>query len=455
MKAHPTIEQLAVWGHAQINMSQRLRQHAVKTIWMDSRKIAPGDVFLALSTKSNDGHNYVEEAFQSGAAAAIVDAKKADRFPLRLKSKLLLTKDPLQAVSRMAREYRRELGIPVVAVTGSNGKTTTRHFIAALLNGKMSVGETYSNWNNEIGVPLSILRFSRRDKIAIMELAANHAGEIYELSRISRPDIGVITNIGYAHIGMFRTLTNTTKTKFEITAGMSKRKGMLLLNGDDRRLVRGAQEYGYRTVFFGYSRRCAIRVTDEQVCDDGRMSFTVDNYKYCLRMPGRHFIYSALPAIYLARQHGITQKNIADTLYGLEPDPLRGRIRIKNDVTFIVDCYNANPSSMRSSIALLRSLAKNRVSAAVIGDMKELGTHAKRLHKQLGRELAKAGIQKLITVGEYAQTVAEAASGVRRIETASDNRQALDMARSLFTSGDIVLLKGSRAVKLESVYEEY
>ncbi len=289
----------------------------------------------------------------------------------------------------------------------------------------------------------------------IVELAANHVGEIKGLSRITRPDIAIITNIGYAHIGMFKTLTNTTKTKFEILAGLSKHTGLLLLNGDDNRLVKGTREYGYKTMFFGYSRRCAIRVSEELVAQNGEMSFRVDNHEYRLRMPGRHFIYSALPAIHLAREQGISENEIADALGAVEPDPLRGRIRHKGGVVFVVDCYNANPSSMKCSIALINALAQNKVKAAVIGDMKELGPYALRLHKQLGRELAGAGFEKLITVGEYAQTVAEAASGVRQIEVASNSAQAVEIAKCMFTEGDIVLLKGSRAVRLETVFEEF
>ncbi|MFW5775369.1 MAG: UDP-N-acetylmuramoyl-tripeptide--D-alanyl-D-alanine ligase, partial [Chitinivibrionales bacterium] len=340
MKKHPTVAELADWAGAPLSMAKRVQQHAVTTIWMDSRKIAPGDVFLALSTANNDGHDFVESALESGAAAAIVSRKKAERFSSRIQKKLILTSDPLKAVSRMAQRYRKQLGIPVIAVTGSNGKTTTRQFIATVLKQGLSVGETFSNWNNEIGVPLSILRFSRDDEIAVVELAANHVGEIHGLSRITRPDVAIITNIGYAHIGMFKTLKNTTNTKFEITAGLPKRGGVLLLNGDDPRLVRSAEDYGYKTMFFGYSRRCAIRVSEELVAENGEMSFTVDNYRYRLRMPGRHFIYSALPAIHTGREHGISEQKIADALYGLEPDPLRGRIRHKSGIVFVVDCYN-------------------------------------------------------------------------------------------------------------------
>jgi UDP-N-acetylmuramoyl-tripeptide--D-alanyl-D-alanine ligase len=358
----------------------------------------------------------------------------------------------------MAAAYRRELDIPIVAITGSNGKTTTRQFMTKILSAEFSVGATEGNWNNHIGVPLCLLKLTGKEDIAIYELGANHHGEIHTLTRIVRPDIGIITNIGFAHIGYFGSREAIAEAKLEIIDGIPKKDGLLLLNGDDSLLVRICEKNGYPAVFFGTSSRCAIRA--ENICIDnkGRSSFSVKGKRYTLSMPGRHFIYGALPAIFLARQLGVPEETIAQGILSLQPDPMRGRIEIKSGITFILDCYNANPSSMKAGIALLQDIAGKKSSGAIIGDMLELGTHATRLHKQLGRDLAAAGIRKLVVVGDYASVVADGAvqrgMRVRNIFSASDPEKVVVGARTLFKAGDTVLIKGSRGMKLETIYQQ-
>lgn len=454
-----TIRSLVAWGNAKTYMSASRLKAPVGAVWMDSRKVAPGDVFVALKSDTDDGHNYVPSALKSGAVAAIVSKKKAVGFSAEEQKKLIIVSDPLQALQKMAAGYRKSLSFPIIAVTGSSGKTTTRQFITAVLSAGLKTGNTEGNWNNHIGVPLSVLRFSRDEDVAVMEFGANHKHEIDILSRIAKPDIGVITNIGYAHVGYFGSLEKTTEAKFEIVNGMNRRLGLLLLNGDDKRLVKNGASAGFKTVLYGFSKRCAVRAEAVSTETQNSTRFFVDGYEYCLSIIGNHFIYSALPAIYLGLALGLNRSVVADALRSLKPDPMRGRIEEKRGVTFIVDCYNANPSSMKSGIALLTDVAGGKSKCAIVGDMLELGRYSKPLHMQLGKRLADAGVEKIIAVGQFSRFVAEGAvkqgMGASRIQCVENADQAASLARTLLKPGEIVLLKGSRGVKLEAVFNNF
>ncbi|KMQ53046.1 UDP-N-acetylmuramoylalanyl-D-glutamyl-2, 6-diaminopimelate--D-alanyl-D-alanine ligase [Chitinispirillum alkaliphilum] len=454
-----TLGTLVDWGRGYSEMSDSMCSKKVGTVWNDSRKVTRGDVFAAFRTECNDGHKFVKAAFDNGAVAAIVDKKGVKDVAETLRNKCIVVNDTLKGVQRMAARYRKEMGLLVIGITGSNGKTTTRAFISSVLRNVIKVGETYTNWNNHIGVPLSLLRFEGDEWAGVIEMGANHENEIRPLSKLVKPDIAVISNIGYAHVGLFGSLEKTTKAKFEISEGLS-RDGFMLLNGDDARLVKGAAERGLKSVFYGTSPRCDIRVRDVNVCPETGITFTVDGQEYLLRMPGRHFIYCVLPAIYIAKRCRVPDEVIRDAIADLEPVSLRGMVKEKNDVRFIVDCYNANPGSMDSAIAYMRDITEstgNRV--AVVGDMLELGVYSKRLHKRLGSRLAKADLKIIVAVGEFAEDVIEGARKegfpVKRIFGAKNADGALEVLKNSLKGGETILLKGSRSIGLEKVYEGY
>lgn len=453
------LRHLVEWSGAQSVMSATRLSRRIADVWMDSRKIQKGDVFLALKSDHDDGHNYVSSALKKGAIAAIVSRKNAKRYTAGEGKKLIIVSNPLRAVQKMATEYLKRLDIPVIAITGSSGKTTTRQFITEVINTGFTVGMTKGNWNNHIGVPISVLKLTGFEDVAIFELGANHKNEINTLSRIVKPDVSIITNIGYAHIGYFGNLEAIARAKFEIINGMPKKDGLLLLNGDDSRLVAMNKKLGGRASYFGLSSRCGIRAKNISVSSGGVTTFTVKGFTYSLSMPGQHFIYSALPAIFVASQLGLSQEVIARALYSIKPDPMRGRIVSKSGITFIVDCYNANPSSMKSGIALLNEVNGAKRKCAIVGDMLELGKYSKRLHNQLGKQLAIAGVEKLIAVGEYAEFVAEGARlqgmNLKNIHSATDANGAVPIAQSILKKGDTVLLKGSRGVHLETIFEKF
>jgi UDP-N-acetylmuramoyl-tripeptide--D-alanyl-D-alanine ligase len=454
-----TLGALADWSGGTAEFTDRQRCQQVGTVWHDSRKVKNGDVFVAIKTDNNDGHSFITDAFATGALAAIVDKNASVNIKKKYRNRLIRVADPLKAIGKAAQRFRKEMGILMVGVTGSNGKTTTRSFISKVLQKKFSVGETWSNWNNHIGVPLSVLKFRGDEWVGVLEMGANHKGEISGLSKIVSPDIGVITNIGYAHVGLFGSLADIVDAKFELTDGLNKKKGFLLLNGDDHRLYEEARKQAFPSIFFGFKRHCSVRAENIKVDREKGVSFDVDGYEYTMAMPGRHFIYSALPAVFLGRRCGISDDLIASALAEVKPVEMRGTVRMKAGVNFIVDCYNANPSSMKSALTYLEDIAGRSRKVAIVGDMLELGRYAKRQHRKLGEDIVRAGVRKLIAVGDFASCILEGAfeAGMsKRSMVGCDTADsALTAAEYIIRENDTVLLKGSRGVHLESVFTDY
>jgi UDP-N-acetylmuramoyl-tripeptide--D-alanyl-D-alanine ligase len=454
-----TLGNIVEWSNGRSALSASALRAPVACVWNDSRKVTKGDVFAAIATESDDGHRYVGAAFKAGAAAAVVNRKTVIDCAPADRKKLIVVDDPLRAIGRAAARYRKELGILIIGVTGSSGKTTTRSFIASVLKQGFSVGETYSNWNNHIGVPLSILRFTGCEWAGVIEMGANHEHEIGPLSKITAPDIAVITNIGYAHVGFFGSLAATTRAKFEIANGLNKKDGFLLLNGDDPRLVAESRRLGLKTVLFGRSSRCDVRPENVSFDPEQGISFNLDGSEFHCSAPGRHFLYSALPAIFLGRRCGIPDEKIAQALAAQKPLALRGYIEKKKGASFIVDCYNANPSSMNIALETLVETAAPEQRVAIVGDMRELGKYSKKLHRELGAMLAKSKVNRVIAVGDFAGDVAdgavEAGMPARRICTVCTAEDAVVVARKMVKQGDVVLIKGSRGVHLETVFEKF
>jgi UDP-N-acetylmuramoylalanine--D-glutamate ligase len=451
-----TLGEFAAYCGGVAAFSQRALAGPLGAVSNDSRKIASGDVFVALQTENDDGHKYVKAALDRGATAALVARKKLGLFPDALKSKLIIVADPLAALQKAASKYRATLGCTMIGITGSSGKTTARTFVSAVVRQSFAIGETLGNLNNHIGVPLCLLRFTGKEAAGVLELGANHTREIRTLSKMVRPDIGIIMNIGYAHIGYFGSLANIARAKFEIVDGMRK-SGSLFLNGDDPLLVKNAVGLKQTITFFGTSARCQVRARKIRVTPEGRTSFTVDGEEYGLPMPGRHFVYSALAAIAVARRFKVPTESIRAAFSSLRPASMRGTVEKRAGATFIVDCYNANPSSMKSGIALLSDVAGQNPMVAIVGDMLELGKFSTRLHVALGRQLVTAGVSRILAVGACAGAVEKGAvSGgfaAKSIRTAADSAAAVSIASGMVKKGDVVLLKGSRGIHLETILE--
>lgn len=453
------LDNLVRWSRGMTELSETALKRIVGTVQNDSRKIKSGDVFLAIQTPHDDGHKYIDKAFEAGAIAAIVNKKSNIKCSDSNRKKLIFVNDTIKSVQNAASCFRKEMGILFIGITGSNGKTTTRSFVSSVLGACLKVGETLGNWNNHIGVPQSILNFDGDEWVGVIEMGANHTGEIHELSSIVKPDIGIITNIGYGHIGLFGSLEKTTEAKFEIVDGLNKENGFLLLNGDDQRIVKEAARHDVEKVFFGLSPECDFRAVDIEIDIKKGIGFSVEGHRFQLPIPARHFIYSALPAIFLGKRCGISYEIIADTIANLKPVSMRGTIQVKDEVNFIVDCYNANPSSMQNAINYLVDVSEPESRVAIVGDMLELGDCSKKLHMELGKSLAEAKIGRLVIVGEWASEVAQVAidEGVKKsnVCVVKNSDEALEYVNNIVKKGDIVLLKGSRGVHLETIFENY
>ncbi|MBD3243834.1 MAG: UDP-N-acetylmuramoyl-tripeptide--D-alanyl-D-alanine ligase [Chitinivibrionales bacterium] len=453
-----TFGRAAQWCGAREALPASLRNRRIAAVTNDSRTTIPGSLFVALRSERDDGHRYVADALAKGAAAALVARKSVNAELEKRRSRLLIVPDPLKALQRLAARYRREQDLLVVGITGSSGKTTTRSMLTAVLNARVPTGGTKGNWNNHIGVPLTLLSLRGDEYAAVVEMGANHVGEIRTLTRIARPDIAVVTNIGYAHVGLFGSLANTTRAKMEIIDGLNRREGYLMVNGDDRRLLRAARASGVRLLTFGIGRSCDIRAENVETSPRGT-TFDVAGHGYRLSMPGRHFVYAALPAVALGLRVGLEPSAIAGVLREQKPVNMRGGIRSKKGVRFVLDCYNANPDSMRSALTLLSDLAPRERRIAVLGEMLELESYAGRLHRQLGRDTAAAGVRELIAAGEHGNEIASGARekgmAARHVHVATDAAEALSALRNVVQSGDTVLLKASRMMQFEHIHARY
>jgi UDP-N-acetylmuramoyl-tripeptide--D-alanyl-D-alanine ligase len=427
-------------------------------VWMDSRKLQKGDIFIALKGENQDGHDYINSAFENGAVAAVVEkewfCKNRRNFG---DFNLLLVDNVLSSIQKAAKEYRKILGIPIVAVTGSNGKTTTADMLKELLSKGLKIGGTKGNFNNHIGVPLSILSLEGDEEIAVFEIGANHAGEIADLAQIIKPDMGIITNIGYAHVGLFGSIEKTAEAKFELARVISIHDGILLLNGDDERSVKQNEIDKIPAFYFGLKEGNQIR-GENTICDEnGCYSFEFNQNKYELSMPGIHAVYSVLPAIYLALSMGIERQIVQKAVKELKPSNMRGEIKVIGNRKIIVDCYNANPSSMQTSLKMFNDIPACAKRIAVLGSMGELGDYEKELHEKLGKSLVNYNIDCLITVGKCAKIIADAALRAgfddKSVFVAENAESAGDILQKISKNDDVILLKGSRSVGLENAIE--
>lgn len=423
-------------------------------ISIDTRTLAPGDLFVALSTDKNDGHEYVFSAFAKGASAALVRKDWAAKQSDRTKA-LVAVDDPLAALQRWAVRARAESSYKLIALTGSNGKTTTKEMVAAVLAQRYRVEKTEGNLNNHIGVPLTILRYGTALDMAVIEMGANHVGEIDQLTRIAQPDLALITNIGYGHIGLFGGLENTAAAKFEIINGL-RPDGVLLLNKDDPLLVARAKRAKNNVRFFSIDDPTAdVYAKDLRFDSDARASFVVDGVAFALAVQGIHMVSNALAAIGVGLFFGIDITSIRDALANFRQPQGRWSRSVAAGILVINDAYNANPSSMRAALNTFARMQVKGRRAAVLGDMLELGAYSEDQHRAIGREAALAGINELCFFGQFAHILhagaLEAGADPRHCRVFLAREEINDYLRSVLAAGDAVLFKASNGVRLAGV----
>ena len=422
----------------------------------DSRTTKAGDCFFAIGGENFDGHDYVADAFAKGAVCAVV-SKDIDEEKSAGKC-LLKVEDTIRALGESAREYRRKAGYKVVAITGSAGKTTTRQIIYHALSRRFGVYQSPKSFNNQIGLPLTLLGAAADDQIVIAELGSNHPGEISYLTRIAEPDIAVVTNVHPAHLEGFGDLQTIIQEKSSISEGL-KSDGVLIINGDFDRLVNACRAKGLRFTTFGKSDGCDYRAGN--IRPDGPASrFTIDGTEVYLPLAGPGNVENALAAWAVCSQFGLTIDDFAQAIETLSPVSMRTELLQIGTLTVLSDCYNANPASMRNALDILANLDPIRQHRLVFicGDMAELGGQTERLHTELGTSIAQAGVQLLLAVGRFAKIAAEAAQANAeydlKIKCFEDTISAYNNLHEFIKDYDIILVKGSRVAKLEMLVEK-
>jgi UDP-N-acetylmuramoyl-tripeptide--D-alanyl-D-alanine ligase len=430
---------------------------------IDSRTVARGELFVAIHGPRHDGHNYVVAALDAGALAAVVAQGRAAGFAEPVRSKLFAVADTLAALQGLAQAVRTRWGRRLAAVTGSAGKTTTKEILAALLASRFRVLKSEGNLNNEYGLPLQLLRLDDSDEAGVVELGMSHAGELRRLAEIARPDVGVVTRVAPVHLEFFASVDEIALAKRELIEGLAGRESVAILNADDSRVVRFAEVAPGRVVTFGFSNGADFRA--ENIHDRGvegtEFDFVgpADRARLTLPLAGRHNTSNALAALAAASVWGVGTAEAKDVFPRLEPAGMRGRV-LRYDAGFSVinDCYNSNPVALAAMIEMLVHTPASGRHILAAGEMLELGPSSPELHREAGRAAAATGnLDWIIGVrgdGEsFIRGAIEAGHPASRAKFIGSSGEAAGFIADLLAPGDLMLVKGSRGVKMEHIVE--
>ena len=429
---------------------------SVERISTDSRIIKKGEFFVALRGENFDGRKFVEATGKAGAAGAIVDLEWNGKVPAKFA--IIRAEDTLLAYQNLAANYRKALSIKVLAITGSNGKTSTKDFAASVLGRKFRVTKTQGNFNNHVGLPRTILEATSKDEVAVWEIGMNHPGEVAPLAKIAAPNAAIITNIGVAHIEFMGTREAIAKEKGALAEAVAT-EGAVILNADDPFSKEIAERTQAHVIFAG-TREGTVRAIDIQQSADGSEFTIIEGAHRCraqLSVPGLHMVQNALLAVAAGRAFGLSLEEAAA---GLASAPLtKARLQIKeiNGVQFLDDSYNANPDSMKAALQTLVELDTDGKKIAVLGEMRELGKESERGHEEVGEAAAAFGIDHLIGIGEMGAIISRAAekAGLEKSSVVGSTSEAAELLLNMAAPGDLVLIKGSRLARTEDVIEAF
>lgn len=420
---------------------------------IDTREIRPGQLFVALTGETRDGHSYAAQAIESGASAVLAQKPLAKEIPA------LYVQDTRRALGEIARAYRRDVDMKVVGITGSVGKTTTKEMIAAILQTTLKTAKTAKNYNNDIGLPMTILGIEEDCRIAVLEMGMNHFKEMSYLTSIALPDIAVITNIGTMHIEHLGSREGILRAKLEILEGLQK-NGKTVFNGDEP-LLWNLKDYNrVRPVYFGIENDACDLVAYQVDCSEGGVSFDVrgmgQDFQVYVPAEGKHHVYDALAAIAVGLLCGVQPSRIQSALAEFRNTGMRQRIYEANGFTIIEDCYNAGPESMDAALQVLAERKTEGRRIAVLGDMLELGACSQAEHYRIGR-LAAARADKIFAYGQNsARVVSGAVTGgmdKTRAISCQTHEELAQKLREFAEPGDTILFKGSRGMKMEHVLQ--
>lgn len=423
----------------------------------DSRQAQPGDAFFAIPGERFDGHDFLREAARKGAAAVVVAREKVPAASLGCA--VIAVDAPRAALGRLAARYRQTFELPVTAVGGSNGKTTTKELVAAVLKQKFNTLWSEGSFNNDIGVPLTLLKLKKPHRAAVLEIGTNHPGELAPLVSMIAPKYGVITNIGREHLEFFGDVAGVAREEGWL-AELLPAEGALFLNGDDEWSGRLAERARARVVRAGFSEGNDWRARGAQVGNQG-LSFAVDGPRadfageYQINLVGRHQVINALFALAIGAELGLERGQVEAGLADCQAAKMRLQLWDFNGVRVLDDAYNANADSMLAALQTLLDLPCQGRRVAVLGDMAELGAHSEAAHEEVGRHAAQLGVGQLFAVGAMASATARGArgAGLNRVFEFADVETAAAAIKSFVKHGDVLLLKASRAARLERVAE--
>ena len=421
----------------------------IKAVSTDTRKIEEGTMFIALKGENFNGNNYVLEAFNKGANIAIVDEVKCDLNELKEDVALIKVQNTGRALMDLAKFYREKLGLKVVGITGSAGKTSTKDLVAAVLSYKYKVFKTKGNFNNEIGLPLMILELDSTYDVAILEMGMRGLGQIKELAEIASPDLGIITNIGISHIEILKTRENILKAKMEIATFFDKNNTLVVCGNDD--FLGALPEAEYKIVKTGVGENFKIGAKNIAL-EELSSKFTVyDGEKeeeFSLDMPGEHNISNLMLGIAIAKELGVSFEEMKRGLKNIEATSMRLELIKKDGFSILNDCYNSSPVAVKSAIDVMKNIeGKRRI--AVLGTMRELGHKSEEAHEEIGKYAKENGIEKVLCFGDFSENIKE---GYGEGCTVYENKEELikDLL-NIICEGDIILVKASRSLKFEEI----
>ena len=429
----------------------------VTSVSTDSRTARPGALFIAIKGEQHDGHAFVADVLDQGATAAVVSHIAEVPARYHTGGRLIQVPDTVAALGKLAAWYRKQFAAQVIGVVGSNGKTTTKDMIAAVLGHSRKGKAAQASFNNHIGVPLTLLAVEPADEFVVVEIGTNHPGEVAALGRITKPDIAVMTSIGEEHLEFFRDLEGVAAEEFSIVPTLRGR-GFLVMSDQAAQFATTARRNGIASLVYGLDEKADLRATDISG-DAGGQTFKVNGRFEC-RLPalGRHNVVNALAAVALGMRFRMSDEDIAAGLAGARMPSMRMEQRRLGDITLINDAYNANPSSMRAAFEVMDALpAGDGRKVFILGDMRELGDESQRCHQMVGRDAGRSSARVIITVGSMARVMADGATGTagttKRIYAFPTVEALAARIGELLQPGDVALLKASRGVRLERLIE--
>ncbi|WP_026759979.1 UDP-N-acetylmuramoyl-tripeptide--D-alanyl-D-alanine ligase [Selenomonas ruminantium] len=451
-----TLNEIVKATSANIYKEEKKEFSAIVT---DTRKISKGVLFVALKGERFNGEDFAAEALEKGAAGVVVSEACDEKQLAKCQGTVLQVKDTLLAYQLMAKAWREKFPqIPVVAITGSNGKTTTKDLTAAVLSAKGAVLKTQANFNNEIGLPLTLLGLKEEHTAAVVEIGMRGFHQIEALAPIASPQIGIVTNVGETHMELLGSLENIAKAKQELVEAIPA-GGTVILNADNKYVagMRSAAKEGVKVMTFGLEQEADVK--GEAIHTEGNVTkfmvtYANERHEYEVNMVGRHNVYNTLAAIAAGFAMGLTPVEVREGLSHLEATKMRFELQQVKEWNVVNDAYNASPMSMTAAINTLSELTKGR-KIAVLGDMLELGSVSEEAHLHVGEEVAEHGFTALVTRGEMGEFIAKGAEnkGMTAVYRCASHEDAAEKLHELLQPGDTLLFKGSRGMAMEKIID--